>query len=328
MTAQKYLAIDIGGSKIMTAIASVSSKGNRREAALSAVAKESLARDAGEQGILDTLERLVLQSFAETGTSWLDIAAIGVTIPGVARADDCFWVYAPFSGIGNFPIGQILRAKYNRPVYGQNDVNACAWAEHLFGVCQDVQDFLWITISNGIGGGLVLNGQVFPGATGGAAEIGHFQVVPNGALCGCGRRGCLEAEAAGPAIARRCRELLAQESNYNFPVPPDQINAALIADAARGGNPIALETYRQTGHLLGHACALAANLINPAKIVFGGGVIGAFDLFRPQLEKTFFDEVFLSVNRHVTLEATGLGYEAGLLGALACAFGREDASQQ
>lgn len=316
MSNGKILAIDIGGSKILTAIMDVFLDKKIYRGKLRGIQHCSLSKNSGKQEVLAVIERLIPPTLGEAGISWAEIDSIGVTIPGIADPKKGIWVYAPFSGITDFPIVAELQARYNRPVFSENDVNACAWAEKIFGVCQDIDDFLWVTISNGIGGGLVLNGRIYPGAFGAAAEIGHFNMVEQGELCGCGNRGCLEAEAAGPGIVRRFTKLIAATplaNQWNLVT----ISAYTIAEAARSENPIALEVYRQTGHLLGRAAAMATNLINPAKIVFGGGVSASFDLLKPQLEKTFREQVFQNVNKKMILEKTGLGYEAGLFGAAA-----------
>ncbi len=301
---------------MLTALAVISGDSGNERCELTGIAKEPLYKDSGKEGVSTAIDRLIRQTFSQTGIDWDDIARIGVTIPGLADRNRRYWIYAPFSGIRDFPIGALLEKKYGKKVYAENDVNACAWAEKIFGVCRNTNDFLWITVSNGIGGGLVLRGDVYSGAFGGAAEFGHLCVVENGHRCGCGNRGCLEAEAAGPGIARRFIEQIAQ-------LPPDQQKqfgienptAESIARAARNGNKVALQTYDQTGYYLGRAAAWAANLINPAKIIIGGGVAGAFDLFYPEMEKTFRAQSFQSVNSKLIFEKTGLGYEAGLFAA-------------
>ena len=312
---RNILAIDIGGSKILTAAAVVSDESGKMQCALSGIVKEPLFKESSQVDILAAIDRLIQKTFLETGLGWNEICCIGATIPGLADRNRRYWIYAPFSGIRDFPIGSILKEKYGKKVFAENDVNACAWAEKIFGVCSNVDDFLWVTVSNGIGGGLVLRGDVYSGAFGGAAEFGHLCVVENGHLCGCGNHGCLEAEAAGPGIARRFIELMAKNPNQQKEFGLDKPTAETIAQAARNNNPFAQQIYEQTGYYLGRAAAWAANLINPAKIVIGGGVAGAFDLFFPQMEETFKEQSFRSVNNKLIFEKTGLGYEAGLFAA-------------
>ncbi len=349
-SSSKYLALDLGGSKLLSAIVSVKDGESERRASLSGIAKSPLGKDAGRQGVWNAVLNAVDETLETSGVEWNDILAIGVTIPGVADPKRGYWVFAPFSGIKDFPIADELAARYAKPVFADNDVNACAWGERIFGVCQNVENFLWITISNGIGGGLVLNGRVYPGKYLGAAEIGHFNVVEDGAPCGCGGRGCLEATASGPGIARAYRKYVWDAVKKSSLLPTsiidewrlylvekygkidaeealklelesiESVDAALIADDARKGNPLALTTYREMGGYVGRAASWAANLINPEKIVIGGGVARAFDLFYPTLWEKFQKCVFRQANQSLTIEKTGLGYEAGLLGAASLAY--------
>lgn len=346
------LALDLGGSKMLSALVDAfESAGGGCKAELRGVARRTLTKDAGRDGVWAAILDAVAETFERTGESWDAVASIGATIPGVADPKRGYWVYAPFSGIADFPLADELRAQFGKPVFADNDVNACAWAEKVFGACQGVENFVWITISNGIGGGLVLDGKVYAGKFSGAAEIGHFNVVENGgALCGCGNRGCLEATAAGPGIARRYRELVVNAagvsdfSTENDAASPElrddwlrylmsrgvnveteveaarTANAASVADEARRGNPLAVEVYNATGRYVGRAASYAANLVNPEKIVIGGGVAGSFDLFYPALWETFERCLFKATNKTLTVEKTGLGYEAGLMGAAALAF--------
>ena len=336
-TPQKILAIDIGGSKLLTAVVETSYSNGRLEAGIDHIARRQLFRDSGREGVLREIDNAVAETLARADLTSGDLDGIGATIPGLADPRDGRWIYAPFSGIRDFPIGKILGEHYGLPVFAENDVNACAWAEHVFGVCRNVDDFLWITISNGIGGGLVLGGRIYPGHFGCAGEIGHFQVAPDGQLCGCGLRGCLEAEAAGPAIARRFAELLekaGQSGKTDSLTPVEQyrsirgipadtrLSALDIAWLARAEHPLAMQTYETTGRLVGKAVALAANLINPEKIVIGGGVANAFDLLEVPIRETFQNECMASANSKVGIEKTGLGYEAGLFAAASLLFGR------
>lgn len=349
---KKILAIDLGGSKALSALVDVfTDSDGQRTTELSGIAKRPLNKDSGKAGVWEAILSLIDETFNITEASWNSVESIGVTIPGVADPKRGYWVYAPFSGIRDFPIAEELEKHYSLPVFADNDVNACAWGEKIFGVCQNVDNFLWITISNGIGGGLILNGRIFPGKFSGAAEIGHFNVVENGALCGCGNRGCLEATAAGPAIARSYRELILNAANESCisqelieqwcsylivnasvkTLPSVSLvehevqasllaNAATIANEARRGNPIALEVYKNAGQYVGRAASYAANLINPEKIIIGGGVSGAFDLLYPSLWETFQECLFKQVNKTISIEKTGLNYEAGLLGAASLAY--------
>lgn len=313
------LAIDIGGSQLGVAL--VDAAPSQHQATVRRKTARPLPPDCGAEQLLQWIDVLIgkldepAASAVSSSTTWESFERIGITIPGLADPEAGLWVYACFSGIRDFPIARILEARYGRPVFLDNDVNACALAERLFGCCRETRDFLWMTISNGIGGGLVIGGQIYRGAFGHAGEIGHFHVVDDGRRCGCGHAGCLEAEAAGPGIAHYYHTLFHTSPKADRATSsPD---AKEIAARARAGEPEAIQTFERTGRLLGRASAWAANLLNPGKIVLGGGVGGAFELFYPALRETFEAEAFGDACSHVVIERTALGYDAATIGAAA-----------
>ncbi|MDR2706742.1 MAG: ROK family protein [Planctomycetaceae bacterium] len=316
------LALDIGGSKLIAAL--LFADDSRFE--VHSAAHRTLTTDCRQEKLLTLIDDAV----AELGN--ITFERVGITIPGLADSQNGIWVYACFSGIRDFPIVQILSNRFDgKPIAIENDVNACALAEKKFGKCKELNDFLWITVSNGIGGGLVLDGKVYSGHFGGAAEIGHFGVVDfiDGCQppiqCGCGHFGCLEAEAAGPGIAKRYAWKLQEQQKLNpstpIPISPPY-TAQKIAELARNGDKLALSVMETTGMLLGKAASYAVNLLNLEAVIFGGGVTQSFDLLLPSLEKSFRSRLFQSANPSVRIESTGLGYHAGLAGAAAIALFR------
>lgn len=240
---------------------------------------------------------------------------VGIAIPGLADASTGIWVYSCFSGIRNFNITGVLSKKLDLPVFIENDVNVCAYGEKVFGQCKDDKDFLWITVSNGVGGGLVLNGKLYAGAYKNAAEVGHINVSENGHLCPCGNYGCLEAHASGPAIARRYYEKAEKKT-----IPVEQgLNAKEIAALARNDDALAKEIYDETGYFLGKAIASAVNVINPEKVVLGGGVAIDMALFENAMYQTINKMVFKEANKNLKIVQTALLYDAALIGAAAVA---------
>ncbi|MBR6514694.1 MAG: ROK family protein [Clostridia bacterium] len=233
----------------------------------------------------------------------------GMTIPGLANAAKGIWVYACFSGISDYPIVERMSKKLDMPVYIENDVNACAFAEKVFGACRDCDDFLWMTVSNGVGGGLVLEGKVYGGAFGGSGEIGHVIVEDNGPVCPCGHLGCMEAVAAGPGIARRYEVITGK-----------WLSAKDISDLARQGDETAMAVMAKTGEYIGKGLGKAASLLNLRRYVLGGGVMQSFDLMEPYIREAFAKEAFASPNKNAEIITTALKYEAGLMGATAIAL--------
>ena len=291
------LSVDIGGSKLAAGIVGSNGTVLRRH-----VQPLPAAIDT------DRLSAVIADAVEQVSVGFVP-AAVGVTVPGLCDADKRVWRYAPFSGISDFAVGELLARLTGLPVFAENDVNACALAERRFGVCRNISDFLWITVSNGIGGSLFINGRLYTGSAGNAGEIGHLRVAENGRLCGCGMRGCLEAEASGRAIAAKYRERTGAVCS-----------AKEIAAAAKAGDGEAQAVYEEAGFLIGKAVAAAVNLLNPAVAVFGGGVSMDFPLLESGLRRAAAEYIFAAANADVRFVQTALGYDAALLGGAALAF--------
>jgi glucokinase len=207
------------------------------------------------------------------------------------------------------------------PVVIENDANAAAWGEAKFGAGRNQNHMMMLTVGTGIGGGIVVNGDLYRGAFGIAAEFGHLRVVPDGHLCGCGARGCFEQYASGNALLRHAREAISAspEIARNLLSRGDGTIAGLtgqaITDAAREGDPVALAAFNTTGQWLGAGIASLAVLLDPACVVIGGGVIDAGEILlkptREALERTM---PFAGKHPYPTLIAAELGNEAGLVG--------------
>ena len=180
MKKQVVFACDIGGSKLLCGFVSENGDTIDTEKAL-------LSPDITTEMIENHL-RNMYTILSQRNPEYQPIAC-GMTIPGLADAENGIWQYACFTGISDYSIASRMGAILHLPVSIENDVNACALAEKRYGDCRDCKNYLWITVSNGVGGGLVLNGNVYRGAFGGAGEIGHIVVEKNGSLCPCGHKG-------------------------------------------------------------------------------------------------------------------------------------------
>ena len=196
-----------------------------------------------------------------------------------------------------------------------NDVNACAWAEAHFGAGRGLDSFFWMTVSTGIGGAVVSGGRIVGGANAMAGEIGHLVVNPGGEVCGCGNRGCLEAEAAGPAWMRRALRRLDADGGYLAARPRSEVNARAIAEGARAGDTLCIEVLRESAVMLARGVAAVYTLLDPEAVVLGGGVAGALDLILPVLLRHVPSLVLAAGARRTVLGPSQLGYDAALIGA-------------
>lgn len=296
------LSIDLGGSKLMVGI--IDYNGN-----ILAKEKIFLKLKVTKEYLVENIFMMTEDLLNQIKDIYIESAA--VTVPGIADSENGILIYAPYSGIRNFEIGKILTERLQVPVFVENDANACAYGEMIFGACKGVKNFLWITVSNGVGGAVVIKGQIYDGIFKGAGEIGHINVVEDGYICGCGNNGCLEVYSSGPAIVRRYLE---KNQNFN-----EEVTAKTIAEAAKKGEKSAQEIYKETGYFLGKAISYAVNILNPEKVILGGGISMDLELFLPEIHRVINKMVFRDANKNLVVEKTALFYDAALIGAAAIA---------
>jgi glucokinase len=219
----------------------------------------------------------------------------------------------------NFPVGPRLCETFGVPVFLDNDANMAGLAEWQYGAGRGHNDLVYLTVSTGIGGGVITNGKLLQGFRGMAAELGHITVDPNGPLCGCGHPGHIESFASGPAIARYVAEQLKAGKASSLHTTPKP-TAVQVAEAARDGDALALEAFERAGYYLGIAVANYLAIFDPSILIFGGGASQAGDLlflpFQKSLKKNVFHPHYLD---DLVITKAALGDDAGLLGALALA---------
>lgn len=292
------LCFDMGGSKVVCGIVRVDGQ------VIWKLHEPWQPRSAEE--VLSTLRRMGDAALAANAGIRPD--SIGANIPGIADPDTGTWVEASFSGLSQIPVAEALREAFHLPVWADNDGQTCTLAERVFGGAQDCDDFLYLTVSNGVGGGIYAKGLV-SGCGNHAGEFGHCVVVPGGRPCKCGRKGCLERYAAGPGIRQTWQEMTGEDKT-----------AQELAEMARGGDERALQLWDMEGRYLGRVIAIAANLMNPRKVIIGGGISLAFDLFEKSLRDTLREQYYADPNHPLMLMPTPLAYDGGLLAAAAVAF--------
>ena len=292
------MALDMGGSKYMAGL----------------VTREGRVLDSLRDEWRSQSRATVLPQVIKTARLLMDkhpdihLLGVGATIPGLADARRGVWLEASFSGIRDLQVAQTLALEFGVPAYADNDAQACALSEKLFGGGRNCGDFVYLTLSNGVGGAAFSGGRLISGSRNCAMELGHCTVVPGGRPCKCGSSGCLEVYAAGPGLALTYREISCSD---------EPLTGKEIAGMARRGDPAALETFRRAGQHLGFALSYAVNLLNPDKIIIGGGLSLALDVFRQPLEQALNMHCYRAANPAVPVEATSLGYEGALLGAAA-----------
>jgi glucokinase len=246
------------------------------------------------------------------------VRAVGIGVAGLIDAARGYVLFSPnFPGWVDVPLGPGLERATGLPVAVENDANAVALGEYRAGAGQGARYFLALTLGTGLGGGFVFEGKLFRGATGQAGEVGHMIVMPGGALCGCGRRGCLETIASATGLVRMVREeLLAGRQSILKDAP--RLGAKEIDRAAREGDELAIEVYIRMGRALGLALANMFNTLDLDVISLGGGVVAAWELFMPALREQL--DACLLPRKEVQVVRTRLGDSAGILGAAGLAL--------
>jgi glucokinase len=299
------IAIDIGGTQLRVAAFSNGETTPNKVQRISTRSKDE-----------DVFDRLA----AALDTIWPDepVAAISAACPGPLDPAQGIILSTPnIPGWINLPLVELLEKKYHVPTFLGNDANLAAVGEWRYGAGQGHNDVLYLTISTGIGGGVISGGRLLTGHRGMATELGHLTVLPDGPLCSCGQRGHLEAIASGLAIARYVSERIEAGRTSSLSGDP-HITAREVAAAAREGDELCLEAFTFAGKYLGQAVADYLHIFNPSILIFGGGVSQSgpllFDPMKKYLAMHVMDPAFLG---DLQIVAAKLGDDAGLLGALA-----------
>ena len=223
-----------------------------------------------------------------------------------------------------FPLRDVLSERYGVPAVLDNDANAGALGEARFGAGKGYRNQLYVNIGTGIGAGLVLEGRLYRGAHGLAGELGHVTVVPDGALCDCGKRGCLEAYASGRSLGRRAREAVAAdpagaEALVRLAGGPAAVEGPHVVAAAGAGDPLARRLMDEAADYLGAALSVAACVLDPDVIILGGGVAAAGEVLFGPLRRALARDTMPGVPVP-RLVGAALGYDAGVVGAVALAL--------
>ena len=248
------------------------------------------------------------------------IAGMGVGIPG-PLAPEIGGANPPnLTQLSGLPIVRILEEATGLRVALENDANAAAWGEYWIGAGRGCRSMILATLGTGIGGGLILDGRIHRGPDHTAGELGHVVVVDGGRPCACGSNGCIEAYASANSTVRRFVEAL--EKGLRSPLaegPREEITCRAIFEAAAGGDRLALSLVQETGRLLGVLAANMANLLNPERFVFSGGMIEAGDLLFGAIREECARRAFAVPDKRMDILPARLGGDAGLIGAAGCA---------
>ncbi len=316
---EQALAVDLGGTWLRVAVV-------RRPATI-LIARRIPTPAKGAPGpVIAAIVELAAALQAEAG---LQASRAGVAAPGpLDPVSGTVYQVPNLSGWDAVPLSARLQEQLGMPVLLHNDANLAGLAEARCGAGRDCDPLLYLTLSTGIGGAVLLGGRLLEGRHGLAGELGHVVVQDGGPACNFGHRGCLEALASGTAIARQARERLAAgEASLlqQLGQSGEEISARLVAEAAAQGDPLATAVLSTAGRALGVALAGFANIFDPARIVLGGGVSASLGLLRAEIDLAMAELVMAKSQRQVDVVSSMLEDNAGLIGAAIYAFEAEAA---
>lgn len=309
-------AIDLGGTNLRAANID-------REGRIHEPIRKPTPRSAQADEIVSYVAETVRECEASCADRGTQLQAVSIVVPGTVHVETGAVVNAPnLTCLQGYELRPALEQALESPVLIENDTNAAALGEMWQGAARGYRTIICLTLGTGVGGGIILDGELWRGADGTAGEIGHAAIEPLGGIkCKCGNIGCLEVYASGTAIVRMGREALAQDESSSLQsIPPDELTAEQVFRAGLEGDAIALAIFRSVGVYLGVAMSNLANIFNPEMIVVGGGVSAAWDLFGHYAHDEVMKRAFLVPARRCRIVRAQCGDDAGLLGAAWLAF--------
>lgn len=310
MEKRYVIGVDLGGTKIYTAL--VDLEGN----IIKEKTVETLAHE-GEQAVIGRIIDTI--NYVIDGTDKDLIRAIGIGSPGPLDVKNGVIIETANLPFKNFEIVKTIKEEYELPTYLDNDANVATLGEFMFGAGKGTENMVFITASTGIGGGAVLNGKLFRGATGNALEVGHMTVSTEGPRCGCGNLGCAEALGSGTAIGRRAKEAVStnvKTSLKNY----DNVTSKEVFKEAANGDRVAKNILNTSLTYLGIAVANTITNFDPEKVVVGGGVVNGGDIVIDTIRNVVEERCMAAFVENCKIEKAVLGGKAGVLGAAALAI--------
>jgi glucokinase len=310
VNAGETIGVDLGGTKMLVG-------------ALQGTEVQWESREASTGQSEDELVELLVREVNEAHQARPGAVAVGLGIPATIDHDRGVAVSAVNLPIADLPIRDLISERVGLPVFVDNDANVAALAEYLYGAAKGKPNTVMLTVGTGIGGGLILGGEIYRGATGAGAELGHTVIQADGPPCqgNCPNHGCIESLASGTALGREGRAAAESASDSalgKLLAAGETVDGKAVTTAAIAGDETAIGVFELIGSRLGVACASFANIFQPDAIVVGGGVIAAGDLLLEPARRELRERALTPMNKTPILEAT-LGNDAGMIGAAAMA---------
>ncbi|MHB1405906.1 MAG: ROK family glucokinase [Desulfitobacteriaceae bacterium] len=306
------IGIDVGGTSIKMGLID-------QEGHILHTQESPTPLQEGYRKVLDAFNNMSEKLLQETAYHWENIVGVGIGVPAFLDLSKGIVVEAVNLGWYQVPLKEELERMWNVPVMVENDANAAALGEMWIGAGKGASNLICLTLGTGVGGGVIINGDIYHGVNGSAGEVGHIKVREQGGrTCNCGKQGCLETEASATAIALDALEQVGRMSAGALKEEYDRagtITAKSVIELANLGDSTCRAIIAKAGTVLGNALANMCYLLNPEKVVIGGGVSSAGDILFDPLVKAFQSAVLPRVAENTSIVAAKLGNQAGMVGA-------------
>ena len=314
------LGIDLGGTKILTAVTDAHGRILSRDHCATPAAK-------GQDAVIESLVKSGRRALEQASVAASALDAVGVAAAGPSNAETGILLTSPnLPGWQDVPLRDTVEKELRKETFLVNDANAAALAELRYGAARGARNYVYVTIGTGIGGGIVVDGEMYTGVGGTGGEVGHMSIDDSGPLCNCGSRGCWETLASGTALATEARHRIkegARTSILNHAGgDTEKVTASVVHKAAQAGDSLANEIIARTGYYVGVGLANLVNIFNPEMIVVGGGLASMGDmLLRPAFEVAAH-RAFKQAYQKVRFARAELGQNSAVVGA--AAFARQE----
>jgi len=279
----------------------------------------------GHEAVIQSILESAYRALEQAEVAISELTAIGIGAPGLSNPETGILSTSPnLPGWQDVPLRDIIEKRLGKRAFLINDANAAALGEFYFGAARGAHNFIYITLSTGIGGGIVIDGKIYTGAIGAAGEVGHMTIDDDGPVCNCGNRGCWETLASGTALAREARHQIKEGGRTSIleyaEGDIEKVTAQVIHSAAEQGDSLAKELIARTGYYVGVGLANLINIFNPELIVIGGGLSNIGDMLLEPAFKMAGDRAYKEAFRAVRFASAELGRNSGVLGAAAFAL--------
>jgi len=315
MSEKLVLGVDIGGTKIAAAVVTEEGKVISRD-------YSPTSAQAGLQVVIDSIFTTIDRAISSSNVGLSQLCGIGIAAAGIIDSENGKVIFSPnLPGWHEVPLGDAVHQRFNVSTYLGNDASLAALGEWRFGVKKQVANLIYITVSTGIGGGIICNGKLYTGVLGAGGEIGHMTIDVNGPRCNCGNVGCWETLASGTALAREAVKHIKEGASTSIVEfaggDLTRVDAKVVFEAAKQGDRLANELIARLGYYLGVGLTNVVNIFNPELILIGGGVAKMGDLLLDPAIKVVKERAFTTSATSVRIRPALLGDDSSILGAVA-----------